>query len=246
MMAAAAVGASLQGIMQQHLLSYSRTHPLSPRQWQVCSHIQDCRTARMGTLDLACDHCDYRQVLHPSCRDRHCPQCQYDKGRQWSEKQASYLLPVTYHHVVFTLPHELNAWISLHPKRIINLFFRSVWSTLQSFAQNTKHLGGQLGITAVLHTWGENLSRHVHIHCLIPGGAINESGDWIEARSNYLFPVRALSKRFRGCMVSGLREAYKDGALSRITEPDQIDKTLDTLMSKSWAIYSKPCPGKVE
>lgn len=150
------------------------------------------------------------------------------------------MLPVTYYHLVFTLPHELNGWVQLHPEVIYALLFQAAWITLKRFAADPKRLGGKLGMTAVLHTWGQNLSQHVHLHCLVPGGALTEEQEWHAARSTYLFPVRALSRHFRGRMVSSLRECARAGKLKRITRVGEIDKMLDQLMKKDWVIYSKP------
>ena len=232
--------ASMQSVLHTHLSGYRQRHRLSPRQYQVCHHIMGCRTESMGSVRLQCTHCEQTQLHHYACRDRHCPKCQHRASVQWGKKQSEALLPVTYHHVVFTLPSELNGWVGLHPETIYRLFFDNVWSTLRRFGENPKHLGGEIGVTSVLHTWGENLSRHVHIHCLIPGGALN--GKWIAARGNYLFPVRALSRRLRGCMVSALREASRKGELHRIKAC--VDETLTALMDKEWVVYSKPCEGR--
>jgi len=231
---------SMQSVLQMHLSGYRQRHQLSPRQYQVCHHIMGCRTESMGSVRLQCTHCEQTQVHHYACRDRHCPKCQHQASVQWGKTQCEALLPVTYHHIVFTLPSELNAWVGLHPEVIYRLFFDSVWSTLKRFGENPKHLGGQIGVTSVLHTWGENLSRHVHIHCLVPGGALNEK--WISARGNYLFPVRALSRRLRGAMISALKEATNQGQLHRITT--NVDETFDALMGKEWVVYSKPCEGR--
>ena len=236
--------ATLQALLNRHLASYEEEHSLSRKQRQVCEHIKSCRTIKMGAVGLSCTRCEKTLIHSFACRDRHCPQCQHTASKQWCEKQSDALLPVTYHHLVFTLPHELNGWVGLHPKLIYGLFFKAVWSTLKRFGEDANRLGGQIGATCVLHTWGENLSRHVHMHCLIPGGALCPAGRWINARGNFLFPVRALSRCFRGAMVSALREAATEGELPRVTEPGQIDEVLDKLMSKDWAIYSKPCEGR--
>ena len=148
---------------------------------------------------------------------------------------------MTYHHVVFTLPHELNGWIELHPEVIYRLLFHSVWETLKTFGEDPKRLDGQLGMTAVLHTWGQNLCRHVHLHCLIPGGALSQGNQWNPAKSTYLFPIRALSKVFKGKMVSALRAAQAAGELKRISRTNEIDQTLDTLMKNEWVVYSHHC-----
>jgi len=234
---------NLQGVLARFL---DRDQRLSPRQWQVCSHIQSCRTAALGGLKRHCDHCDYEIPQYHACRDRHCPQCQWRASRRWCEQQQAAVLPVTYYHLVFTLPHTLNRWVQLHPQVIYSLLFRCVWATLKRFSANTKRLGGELGMTAVLHTWGQNLSQHVHLHCLIPGGALNPDGQWKHARGHYLFPVRALSRVFRGKMVSALRVAAQHSELHRITRPGDIDNTLDGLMQTEWVVYSKACVSHTE
>jgi hypothetical protein len=131
----------------------------------------------MGGMDMRCVHCQARSICYYGCRDRHCPQCQGHATEQWSARQRSLLLPVPYFHWVFTLPHTLNGWVQLHPDVIYRCLFAAVWDTLNQFGRNTRHLGGELGMTAVLHTWGQNLSRHVHVHCLIPGGVLTGTGD---------------------------------------------------------------------
>jgi hypothetical protein len=142
---------------------------------------------------------------------------------------------------VFTLPHALDGWVQVHDREIYSLLFESVWATLRAFAADPKRLDGQLGMTAVLHTWGQILTRHVHLHCLVPGGALSEQGHWHPAKSTYLFPVRALSHHLRGGFVSRLRQAVEAGRLERIQDAAQIDALLDTLMATDWVVYSKPC-----
>lgn len=229
---------NLQGILGRFL---DRDPRRTPRQWQVCSHIQACRTAALGGLRWHCDHCDYDVPRYHACRDRHCPRCQRRASARWCEQQQQALLPVDYYHVVFTLPHGLNPWVQLHPQVIYSLLFQCVWATLKRFAQDPKRLGGELGMTAVLHTWGQTLSQHVHLHCLIPGGVLSPAGQWKHTKGHSLFPVRALSRCFRGKMVSALRAAYQHGDLHRITRPGDIDNTLETLMQTEWVVYSKAC-----
>ena len=160
----------------------------------------------------------------------------------WCERQREALLPVTYHHLVFTLPSSLNAWVSLHPIVFYKALFESVWNTLSHFGSDQKRLDGQIGATIVLHIWGENLSCHVHLHCLVPGGALGSDGTWHAASETYLFPVRALSRRFCGRMVSALRTAADNDQLHRVTRPGELDQLLDELMKPDWVIFSKPCP----
>jgi hypothetical protein len=233
--------ATLQAVIRDGLDGYCGSHRLSPRQWQVCHHLLDCRTEALGGLQLDCDHCDQSVPHYHACRDRHCPRCQRRASQTWCERQQAAVLPVTYHHLVFTLPHALNPWVQLHPEVIYALLFETVWATLSAFGADPKRLGGQLGMTAVLHTWGQTLSQHVHLHCLIPGGAFSDQGHWRPAKSTYLFPVRALSRHLRGGFVSRLRRHLEEGKLPRIEDRTQIGALLDTLMASDWVVYSKPC-----
>lgn len=208
---------------------------------KISQRLRACHTLAMGGIEAHCEDCGAAPVWYHGCRDRHCPQCQGRATRRWRERQRDQLLPVRYFHVVFTLPHALNGWVELHPEVIYRLLFRSVWATLKTFGRDPKRLNGQLGMTAVLHTWGQNLSRHVHLHCLVPGGALGDDGRWHPARSTYLFPVKALSRHFRGTMVRLLRQASGQGRLKRVTRPGEVDRRLDQLMATEWVVYSKPC-----
>ena len=171
--------------------------------------IKHCRTAALGGHVDACGECGTIHISYNSCRNRHCPKCQGHKREQWIQKRETELLPCTYYHVVFTLPQELNS-LALHdPRLIYNTLFASAWQTLNLFG---KHAGLQLGMICVLHTWGQNLSLHPHLHCIVPGGGLDEKGRWQkQLRSNkYLFSVKALSKVFRAKYVAGLRAAVME------------------------------------
>jgi hypothetical protein len=238
--------ASLRQVIAACLDDYAEEHRLSPRQWQVCCHVLDCRTEAMGGLALRCENCGAQQPAYHSCRDRHCPRCQRRASEQWCERQRAAVLPVSYHHLVFTLPHALDPWVAIHEREIYDLLFETVWSTLGAFGADPKRLDGQLGMTAVLHTWGQTLTRHVHLHCLVPGGALACDGSWHPAKSTYLFPVRALSRHVRGGFVRRLRRAFEDGRLARIEDPAQVAVMLDRLMTSEWVVYSKPCITRTE
>lgn len=231
---------SLQSLLADHLDDYRQHHSLTPEQARACHRLSLCRTAALGGEQVHCSHCEFEQYRYHSCRNRHCPQCQRRASEAWCEQRSAQLLPVRYFHLVFTLPHEINRWAILHPEVIYRLLFQSVWSTLQAFAQDPKRLDGDLGMVAILHTWGQNLSRHIHLHCLVPGGAWNERDHaWHEARSNYLFPVKALSRMFRGVMVSGLRRAQRNGEFHRVTDEASFNASLDALMQQAWVVYTK-------
>ena len=148
---------------------------------------------------------------------------------------------------MFTLPDTLNGWVTIHPKEVYDLLFDAVWGTLSAFgADPKKRRDGQLGMTAMLHTWGQTLVRHVHLHCLVPGGANGSDGTWPAATSTYLFPVRALSRHVRGGLVSRLRQAYQDGRLPRIADAQDVDRVLKAVMATEWVVDSKPCLARPE
>lgn len=219
----------LADVLHQFLPAYSKAYSLSPQQRQSCQHILACRNGKLGSQRWQCSACEYEQMVHCSCRDRHCPRCQGKQTQKWVEKQEDNVLPVQYFHLVFTLPHELNVVSRFADKVLYCSLFKAVWETLSKFSSNRPQAKGQLGVTAVLHTWGQTLSQHIHLHCLIPGGVLNTSGTWLASKGKYLYPVKAMSNVFRAKMLSALRS-------ENITIPD-----VDKLMAKSWCVYSKPC-----
>ncbi|MDA3835306.1 MAG: IS91 family transposase [Spirochaetales bacterium] len=233
-------------IVQQFLSDVRQQQRLSPQQASSCQNILNCHTQKLGGLDYVCDGCARHYPQYHSCRHRHCPQCQQQASAHWVAQRQADILPLTYFHLVFTLPHELNGWAQLHPEVIYHGLFQCVWATLSDYSQRNKQLQGQLGMTAVLHTWGQNLNQHVHLHCLIPGGVINNKSDFTVSRREYLYPHRALAKIFRGKMVSALRKAWTEGKLHRITRANEINDTLNTLMQKDWVIHTKPHVRKPE
>lgn len=234
-----------QTVVARFLPAYLQGHRLHPRQRQVCAHITRCRTPALGERRAQCESCGYEQVHYLSCRDRHCPKCQGRASARWRAREVGRALPVAYYHLVFTVPDTLNPWVQRNPAAVYGQLFESAWATLKAFGENPRHLGGQLGMTAVLHTWGQTLIQHVHLHCLVPGGALTEEGHWRAAKGDYLFPVRALSRRFRGHFVSGLRRRAQSGALASIARAE-LNTVLDRLMRQDWVVYAKACLGRTE
>jgi len=227
-------------IVKRFLPDVRQHQTLSPQQASACQNILNCHTAKLGGLDYQCDQCAQHYPRYHSCRHRHCPQCQQKASALWVEKRSKDVLPVTYFHLVFTLPHELNGWAKLHPEIIYHLLFQCTWQTLNDYSQNNHLLQGTLGMISVLHTWGQNLMQHIHLHCLIPGGALDSNQSFKTSRRKYLYPHRVLAKIFRGKMVSALRRAWKAGKLHRIVSPVQLDEVLSKLMQKDWVINTKP------
>ena len=229
--------ATVQGILARFL----NTEKLDSQRLKVCGSLLACRTEALGGLKWQCDHCGTELPRYHGCRDRHCPQCQGRATRLWSEQRQAHILPVTYYHLVFTLSHRLNGWVQLHPEVLYRILFQAAWDALKTFGADPKRLGGQMGMTAVLHTWGQDLGQHVHLHCLIPGGALTPQGEWKDAKSNYLFPVKALSRYFKGRLVILLRQSAVMGELHRVTRPGEVDAMLNALMAEPSVLYAKDC-----
>jgi len=218
--------------------------------------IEVCRTAYLGGHVERCDRCGFERIAYNSCRNRHCPKCQALAKAEWLEKREAELLPVEYFHNVFTIPHELNQVALCNKKIVFDLLFKTVAETLQEFASDPKHdLGGKIGFTAILHTWDQKLLSHIHLHCVIPAGVLSSDGKrWIQSRKNFLFPVKALSKVFRGKFIDYLKKAFvKDnlifpGQMAYLAAEENFLQLTNQLWKKDWVVYSKAPfngPGKV-
>src|SRR5262245_41333137 len=201
------------------LAEYGRTLSLAQR--RAFSALARCRTAALGGHVDACDQCGVCLVSYNSCRNRHCPKCQAGRAAAWMEREAKSLLPVEYYHVVFTLPHQL-APLTLQNQRVVyGLLFAAAAATLQQVADDGKHLGAQIGVVALLHTWGQTLQHHAHVHCLATGGglAVDERGNvvkperWVSCRPGFCLDVKVLSAVYQEKFLAGLRQAYANGRL---------------------------------
>jgi hypothetical protein len=232
-------------IFHSYIEDYRRDHPVSHAQQKAINAILQCRTAALGGHIDMCDHCGAIDISYNSCRNRHCPKCQTVKKLRWIKQREAELLPVPYFHVVFTLPHELNPLIYSNQALLYDLLFKAVSETLLAFGQDTKRLGGELGAILVLHTWGQNLSFHPHLHCIVPGGALTKDSRWIEAKSNYLFPVKAMAKHFRANYLRHLQEYYAQNTLAFYGQSEgyalsaEFNRLKETLWQKEWVVYAK-------
>ena len=206
---------------------------LSMTSWhyRALQAIRRCRTQAMGGHIDRCDCCHGLHISYNSCRNRHCPTCQGHKREQWIRARESELLNVPYFHVVFTLPSEFNSYALSQGKIVYGSLFRAAWQTLQQFGHNPKHLGGSMGMIAVLHTWGQNMSLHPHLHCIVPGGGLSKSGTWKTAKNKgkYLFNVKSMSKVFRAKYIAALRK-------SDLKIPQKI---YNEVFNKKWVVYAK-------
>ena len=225
----------LADILNLYGNNFKKTENLPLYKLNVLRDIELCRTSYFGGHVDKCDVCGHTKVSYNSCRNRHCPKCSGLKKEKWIIKRQEDVLPIKYFHVVFTLPHELNSLMLKHQKELYNLLFQTVWSVINSFSLDKKNLGAKTGMITVLHTWGQNLSYHPHLHCLITGGGLDENQNWKNSHSQgkYLFPVKAMSLVYRARFVAGLR---KIAETKNIILPKQLT---DKLFEKQWVVYAK-------
>lgn len=220
--------------------SFCASHSLSAQQHKVFSDIQRCRTPALGGHIAQCDSCGYNHLFLNSCRNRHCPSCQSLAQKEWLEQRSQRLLPCPYFHVVFTLPAELRSLVMRYRALLLALLFEAATKTLLCFGQDQKHLGAQLGITAVLHTWTRTLEFHPHLHCIVTAGGLSKDGSaWLKPSSpKFLFPVLALSLVFRGKFLDKLQTLFANGKLPSLSKSD-FASLLASLVSKPWVVYAK-------
>jgi len=225
-------------VFRQFGAAYCRAHKLSLKQHKVMRAITTCRTSAQGGHVERCSTCDYERISYNSCGDRHCPKCQGPKRRRWVAARVARLLPIEYFHVVFTLPGRLNNLIRHNERFCYDLLFRAAAQTLQAFA--ARQWGGRLGITMVLHTWGQNLSYHPHVHCLVTGGALSfDQSHWQSAPQGYLFPVKALARVFRGKYLAGLEKKRRELTLPEDSLIKAKGFSCWLREKRDWIVYAK-------
>ena len=215
--------------------------------------IAACRTAARGGHVERCDQCGHQRISYNSCRNRHCPKCQETARADWTAEREQEVLPVEYFHVVFTIPHEL-AGIALQNKKLVyDILFKASAETLCTIARDPTHLGAKIGVLSVLHTWGQTLEHHPHIHCLVPGGGLSRDGTrWIACRPGFFLPVRVLSRLFRGKFLHHLRSAFErgdldfHGQLAALADRAAFRSLLSAVFAKKWRVYAKPPFGRPE
>jgi len=235
---------TLGEILRASLPAYGRAHRLPVHHWKVLNALIRCRTAALGAHQYRCAHCGGEHFAPHSCRNRHCPACQGVNSHQWLAQQQAVLLPVPYFHVVFTLPHALNPLIAQNQAALYNLLFAAASQTLLEFGQ--RKFAAQLGITAVLHTWGQTLIDHYHLHGIVTGGGLTADGaGWVKSHPRFLFAVAALSQVFRAKFCAGLHRLFAagqlqfHGALQPLAEATVFQQLVRTVCATDWVVYSK-------
>jgi Putative transposase/Transposase zinc-binding domain len=216
-------------------------------QIKVLNAIVRCRTAALGGHRDQCDRCGYQAISFNSCRNRHCPKCQTNAREKWLRRRQQELLPTTYYHLVFSVPHALVPLMWQNKKILFSLLFEATAATLLEVAADPKHLGAEIGFFGILHTWGQTLQPHPHIHCVVPGGGLSSDHTrWISSRSNFFLPVKVLSRVFRGKFCAALRRAFHArqlaffGACLPLADANNFSRFLRTLFEHDWIVYSKP------
>ena len=244
-MATPALG--LADIFRQHGPAYRQQHALPPHHRRVMRAIENCRTKALGGVVEFCDHCQRTHIRYRSCRDGHCPQCQGAARLQWLEQRKAELLPTPYFHVVFTLPAQAAAIALQNQKAVYEILFRATSQTLLSIAADPQHLGATPGFFCVLHTWGQNLHYHPHLHCVVSGGGLApDCQSWIGGRRRFFLPVRVLSRRFRRLFVDALEKAHVQGKLQffgeleSLSDPQQFAAYAAALRGREWVVYARP------
>ena len=229
--------------------AYRQKHAssLSRGQRRVMSAIELCRTAALGGHLEQCDSCGHQRPAYNSCRNRHCPKCQSLTRAKWLEDRQAELLPVEYFHVVFTVPEEIAAIAYQNKEVVYGILFHAAAQTLRTIAADPKHLGAEIGFLAVLHTWGENLLHHPHLHCVVPGGGLAlDRKRWIACRPGFFLPVRVLSRLFRRLFLEQLQAAFDKGklqffsSLERLCNPKAFAQYLAPSRQTEWVVYAKP------
>jgi hypothetical protein len=220
---------------------------------KVLDAIVRCRTAALGGHRDQCVSCGHQAISFNSCRNRHCPKCQGNARAKWLEARSAELLPVPYFHIVFTLPHELSALVLQNKRLLYDLLFSASAATMLELARDPKHLGADIGFLGVLHTWGQNLQVHPHVHYIVPAGGLALDGSkWIDSPRRFFLPVKALSRVFRGKLVAGLKQHFAQselqfhGSQQYLAAPGCFPSFLRQLFRQDWVVYAKPPFGGAE
>lgn len=236
----------LASILQRYGEDYRRTHAMPLEQLKPMRAIETCRTAALGGHVESCGHCEHQRIAYNSCRNRHCPKCQTLAKEEWLARRKAELLPIPYYHVVFTLPPGIAELALQNKKAIYNILFAASAETLLTIAADPKHLGAKIGFFSILHTWGQNLLHHPHVHCVVTGGGIGggigpEGQIWIRCRENFFLSVRVLSRLFRRLFLAALAKAELTfhGQLIHLNEAAAFEKHIAGARKQDWVVYAK-------
>lgn len=243
----------VQDIFSEHGKDYCDKRSLPFHIRKAVYNIISCRTASLGGHLDECDNCGHTRISYNSCRNRHCPKCQTFAKERWLDERKKDLLPIPYFHVVFTIPEELNFLTLLNQKQLYSILFKAASETLLELSRDHKYLGAEIGFTSILHTWGQNLMNHPHLHCIVPSGGLSLDGNrWINSKEDFFISVKVLSKKFRGKFLYYLKKQYYSnqlkfsGKAEELKYKDVFQCFIDRLYNKKWVVYCKPPFGSAE
>lgn len=214
--------------------------------WKVINALQNCRTSALGGHSYICDTCDYNKNAYNSCRDRHCPKCQSLARIKWVQARLEELLPTEYFHAVFTVPAELNPFALRNKRVFYDILHKCVAETMQELAGDPKYLGAEIGFISVLHTWGQNMMDHPHIHCIVPGGGLQDGKRFVKCKKQFLFPFKVMARLFKGKLLASFKKAVAKGDicfhgnLKDYAQPSIWSSFMDSVYKKNWVTYCKP------
>lgn len=234
-------------IFREYGQSYRKNHKLPMNVLKAMNAIEKCRTAELGGHISKCDNCGHKQIFYNSCRNRHCPKCQSLAKERWLLEREKDLLPVEYFHVVLTVPNQLSSLILGNQRILYNILFKAGSEALLELGKDPEHLGAEIGFISILHTWGQNLMNHPHLHCIVPGGGLSKDEKrWISTMKGFFIPVKVLSRLFRGKFLFYLKEAYRNDKLKFteetkfLSQSKNFQKLLEKLYQIEWVVYCKP------
>ena len=231
----------VQNIMKKYGNEYREEHKLPKHKLKVMRAIENCRTAELGAHVDVCDECGYEKISYNSCRDRHCPKCQNVAREKWIAEREKEILNVKYFHVVMTIPSELYLVAKQNEVKVYNILFKAAAETLEELAENKKYLGAQIGFMEVLHTWGQTLVYHPHIHTIVPAGGIDKLGKWRNSKKKFFIPVKVLSRKFRGKFLHYLKQEKLDfyGENEYLKNEQNFNELMSKMYNKEWITYCK-------
>ena len=232
----------IQEILNKGLDEYLEKYKVVGYKQKVIKAIKDCKTEKLGAHKYICDECGYEEIAYNSCRNRHCPNCQTGKKLKWIEARKEEVLNIKYYHVVFTIPSEMYLLTLQNQEKMYKLLFKASAETLKELAKDEKYLGGEIGFFSILHTWGQNLMYHPHIHLVVTGGGLSETEKWVEKEEDFFIPVKVMSRKFRGKFLSYVKKSKNlkfFGENKDLENPEVFNNLMQQMYEKEWVVYCK-------
>ena len=231
----------IQEILNKGLEKYEKENKVIGYKKKTMHAIKDCKTATIGAHKYVCDECGYEEIAYNSCRNRHCPNCQIGKKLKWIEARKDEVLNIKYYHIVFTIPNEIYNIVLQNQSKMYKILFKASAETLQELAEDKKYLGAEIGFFSILHTWGQNLMYHPHVHLVVTGGGLSKTNKWVEKEEAFFIPVKVMSRVFRGKFLKYMRDTKLDfyGKNKELENPAIYNELIQGLYNKEWIVYCK-------